>query len=96
MENFIVKHYGDTAHPVVKGHGFDGLTIGDYREEANDFIEYINSMIELIDRLDSSYEITGGLIGNGCEHGFKPASDCKNKECEDKRIHDLIKTIRSR
>jgi hypothetical protein len=96
VEKFIVKHYNGEAHPSIKGHGFDGTTLGDERYEADDFVEYINSMIELIDLLDSSYEITSGLIGNGCGHGFKPASNCKNKDCEDKRIHDLMNIIKSR
>lgn len=42
METFVVRHYGDTAHPIIKGNGFDGLTIGDYREEAQEFVDKIN------------------------------------------------------
>lgn len=48
MEKFIVKHYGNEPHPCIKGNGFDGLTIGDYREEAEEFIIFINKLIEQI------------------------------------------------
>jgi len=45
-EKFIVKHYVDTPHPCIKGNGFDGLTIGDYRDEAEQFIEFVNELID--------------------------------------------------
>ena len=42
MEKFIVKHYIGEAHPSIKGNGFDGLVIGNEREDADEFIEWIN------------------------------------------------------
>ena len=45
-DKFIIKHYADDPHPTLKGNGFDGLVIGDYREEAEGFITYINNRIE--------------------------------------------------
>jgi hypothetical protein len=35
------------AHPQIKGNGFDGLVIGNYREEAQMFIDFINLNIKL-------------------------------------------------
>lgn len=42
---FYVKHYVGQAHPSIKGNGFDGLTIGDEREEAQEFVDWVNSKI---------------------------------------------------
>lgn len=32
--------------------------------------------------LDVEYNVTGDLGGNGCKHGFKPASECPNPGCD--------------
>ena len=44
-EQFIVKHYSEDERPMLKGHGFDGLTIGDDRQEAQEFVDYLNTML---------------------------------------------------
>lgn len=46
MERFIVKHYSDDEQPSIKGNGFDGLRIGQDREDAEAFIEFVNKLIE--------------------------------------------------
>jgi hypothetical protein len=33
-------------------------------------------------KIGSYYDIQDSDIGNGCDHGFKPASSCPNKGCE--------------
>ena len=43
-EQFIVKHYSGDERPTLKGHGFDGLEIGNNREEAQEFLDYLNAM----------------------------------------------------
>jgi hypothetical protein len=53
-EHFIVKHYGDDPHPTIKGNGFDGLVIGEYREEAEDFIKFVNSLMIGNDELQTN------------------------------------------
>lgn len=45
IEKFIVKHYHGDERPVIKGNSFDGLEIGEDREEAEEFIEFINNII---------------------------------------------------
>ena len=45
MEQFIVKHYTADDRPSIKGNGFDGLEIGEDREEAEEFINYVNEII---------------------------------------------------
>lgn len=45
MEKFVVKHYSNDAHPSIKGNGFDGLVIGNYREEAEEFINFVNNLM---------------------------------------------------
>lgn len=45
MEKFIVKHYAGQAHPIVKGNGFDGIVLGESKEEAQDFVDFINKQL---------------------------------------------------
>jgi len=49
-ERFVAKQYTDDPHPILKGYGFDGLTIGDYREEAQSFVDFLNGIIEKCDK----------------------------------------------
>ncbi len=56
---FVVKHYGDDPHPTIKGNGFDGLVVGNYRDEAVEFITFVNLFISAVNQ-------QGGLI-NGSE-----------------------------
>jgi len=46
LEPFIVKHYSDDARPTIKGNGFDGIEVGEDREEAEGFIKFINQAIK--------------------------------------------------
>ena len=50
-EPFIVKHYTSEEGPIIKGNGFDGLRIGEDREEAEDFVKWINARLDLLVRL---------------------------------------------
>jgi len=45
MEKFIVKRYSSDERPIIKGNGFDGLVVGDDREEAEEFIAFVNNLI---------------------------------------------------
>jgi len=56
MEKFTVKHYIDHAHPSIKGFGFDGLVVGEYREEAEEFIEFINDILDKCEKAGVSIE----------------------------------------
>lgn len=47
IEPFVVKHYGEEPHPCIKGNGFDGLVLGNYREEAEEFVRWINERLSL-------------------------------------------------
>ena len=42
---FVVKHYHTDEHPSIKGNGFDGLQLVCTREEAEEFIAWINARI---------------------------------------------------
>lgn len=42
---FVVKHYASDERPIIKGNGFDGLEIGENREEAEAFVAWINERI---------------------------------------------------
>lgn len=43
--------------------------------------------------LDRHFGITDSLHGNGCEHGFKPASSCPNADCEARRAHEAWEAL---
>jgi len=42
---FVVRHYVGSAHPEIKGNGFDGLVVGENREEAEEFVAWINARL---------------------------------------------------
>ena len=44
-EVFTVKHYGSDERPTIKGNGFDGLEIGTDREEAEEFVTWLNAAL---------------------------------------------------
>lgn len=43
MEPFVVKHYSEDERPTIKGNGFDGIEVGEDREEAQGFIDFVNA-----------------------------------------------------
>lgn len=45
MEPFVVKHYIADERPTIKGNGFDGLEIGEDREEAERFVAFVNAAV---------------------------------------------------
>jgi len=49
MDKFIVKHYESDENPTIKGNGFDGLIVGDNREDAEEFINFVNKLIKFCD-----------------------------------------------
>ena len=42
---FVVRHYTDDERPSIKGNGFDGLEVGEDRQEAEEFIAWINARL---------------------------------------------------
>lgn len=44
-EPFVVKHYSGSERPMLKGNGFDGLEIGEDRDEAEQFVRWINAAL---------------------------------------------------
>jgi len=54
IEHFVVKHYTAEEGPVIKGNGFDGLRIGEDREEAEDFVKWVNARLYRITRLEGA------------------------------------------
>lgn len=45
MHPFVVRHYIEDERPSIKGNGFDGLEIGEDREEAEAFVAWINEKL---------------------------------------------------
>jgi len=48
-EPFVVKHYVGEPWPMLKGNGFDGITIMLSRDEAQQFVDWINARLALSD-----------------------------------------------
>lgn len=44
-EPFSIKHYSADERPIIKGNGFDGLEIGRNRDEAMEFVAFVNALI---------------------------------------------------
>lgn len=44
MEDFVVRHYISDEAPMFKGNGFDGIRVGEDREEAQRLADYINAL----------------------------------------------------
>jgi hypothetical protein len=49
IEPFVVRHYCEDERPSIKGNGFDGLEIGEDREEAQEFVDWINKRLGFTD-----------------------------------------------
>jgi hypothetical protein len=45
VELFVVKHYASDERPTIKGNGFDGLEVGEDRESAQEFVDWINARL---------------------------------------------------
>jgi len=77
VEKFIVKHYSSDKHPSIKGNGFDGTLVGDDREDAEEFIGFVNDLIETIKILDGgSGEIIEAFVNRRVQGGdFRPFLD---------------------
>lgn len=43
---------------------------------------------------DRMFEMSSGFVQNGCTHGFKPAADCPNEGCEERRLHRALLALR--
>lgn len=46
MEKFVVKRYAADERPSIKGNGFDGLEVGEDRQDAEEFVAWINRLID--------------------------------------------------
>lgn len=44
-EPFVVRHYSTDERPTIKGNGFDGLEIGQDRDEAEAFVAWVNARL---------------------------------------------------
>lgn len=45
VEGFVVRHYTDEEGPTIKGNGFDGLRVGEDRDEAEGFVRWVNAAL---------------------------------------------------
>ena len=66
MEPFVVKHYSDDERPTIKGNGFDGLEIGETREEAEVFVSWVNAQRDALRALFGVLFAVEQAVRNGC------------------------------
>lgn len=45
VEPFVVRHYAGDERPTIKGNGFDGLEVGETREDAQEFVDWLNARL---------------------------------------------------
>jgi hypothetical protein len=60
LEPFVVKHYAETERPIIKGNGFDGLQVGEDREEVQQFVDWLNA--RLLPRQRDDLELVADAI----------------------------------
>ena len=73
LEPFVVKHYSGDERPSIKGNGFDGLEIGEDREEAEAFISWVNARLAVPTEA-RQYSKTPGQCGH--ESATIKCNDC--------------------
>lgn len=99
VEPFVVKHYSSDEHPSIKGNGFDGLYIGDDREQAQEFIDFINTLCTEHDTLIFSERYRPQFIkmanmSNQDAHWGDIAVVLSERMSQQKKKHDtLIKQL---
>lgn len=49
--------------------------------------EPLAEALRLADRL---FEMSSSFVQNGCTHGFKPAANCPNEACDERRLHRAL------
>ena len=79
IELFVVKHYQSDINPTIKGNGFDGLRVGEDREEAEEFVRFINQYITVVNQLIDSATLTSKI-----PESWKRPLEAKWKSIKDK------------
>jgi len=53
----------------------------------------LNDLVRFALWADREFGIMCDFQGNGCPHGFKPAEDCPNKDCEHAEMSRILNLI---
>lgn len=61
-EDFVIKHYAGEKNPCIKGNGFDGLLLGEDRQEAQEFVDYINGMKQKLHTAEKKLSTSKGML----------------------------------
>jgi phosphoribosylanthranilate isomerase len=65
-EPFEVRHYTGCERPELKGNGFDGLALGEDREDAEEFTAWINARLRGTARSIKSFGTAVALRSAAC------------------------------
>ena len=74
---FVVKHYIGERRPSIKGNGFDGLEVGANREDAEEFVAWVNAHI-IAPPQRPWVGLTDAEIEDAIDDGFSSALDNGN------------------
>jgi hypothetical protein len=84
---FIVKQYSDGERPIIKGNGFDGLEIGEDREEAERFVAFVNAAISqaILGEREACAKVCVEYADHmsSINHRSQPAADEAAGDCAD-------------
>lgn len=69
-EPFVVKHYQCESRPILKGNGFDGLEIGTEREEAEEFVSFINALRAKLHAAEADLRAMKTMDDNQCRSAW--------------------------
>ena len=84
-EKIVFGNHGSGNAAVLFDRAFEARATAAEAREAK--------LREALDRLIAYYDPLGHLWGNGCHHGFKPASMCQNEGCEERELHRALQAL---
>lgn len=91
-EKFVVKQYSSDSRPTIKGNGFDGLEVGETREEAEEFALWINHRLAERDAaLERCTEEISALTHSGRQGELEKAN--VGLAGENERLRELLRQV---
>lgn len=94
MDKFIVKQKAYDPHPSLIGNGFD-ITLGDYREEAEEFTDWINKRLVNEDVSLKTSSIYARILKAGRKIRDEACSVDQEMEIAEKCANDILDLISS-
>jgi len=90
MELLVVKHYAMDERPCIKGNGFDGLEIGETRDEAERFVTWINGQLSRMTYAERELGLLSRQSADVLLHNRQLARGNESLKEENERLRDAI------